>query len=92
MLPPIQVCGSYFFTNSYLAAFLNADSDPGADQDPVADPDPSADPDQDLQKYGMTFKLCKRYLMKCLLWLTNINISTDNWVSATIFNLITGKY
>ena len=30
--------------------------------------------------------------MKCLLWLTNINISTDNWVSATIFNLITGKY
>ena len=69
-----------FFTNSYLAAFLNADSDP------------SADPDQDLQKYGMTFKLCKRYLMKCLLWLTNINISTDNWVSATIFSLITGKY
>ena len=83
-----------FFTNSYLAAFLNADSDPGADQDPVADPDPSADPDKDLQKYGMTFKLCKRYryLMKCLLWFTNINISTDNWVSATIFSLITGKY
>ena len=47
------------------------------------------DPDPALQYFGLTLKLCKNYLTKSLLqfWPPKKAISTDNWVSAPIFNI-----